>query len=131
LLSVKTDITNRPSTFATHARRICPKFFDYKPSPLHIIDNGHTIMINYAPGSFILVGGKKYELKQFHFHIPSEEKIDGRAFDMSIHLVHADNEGELAVVAVLLEKGQANPLIREVWKDVPSRKDKEKVLENV
>src|SRR5579862_8361455 len=38
--------------------------FDYKPSPLNIIDNGHTIMINYSPGSFITVGGKKYELKQ-------------------------------------------------------------------
>ena len=41
---------------------------DYKPSPLHIIDNGHTIMINYAPGSFIRVGEKQYALKQFHFH---------------------------------------------------------------
>src|SRR5208283_2988821 len=56
--------------------------FDYKPSPLHIVDNGHTIMINYAPGSFIRVGGKRYELRQFHFHRPSEEKINGHAFDM-------------------------------------------------
>src|ERR1700751_3358778 len=37
--------------------------FDYRSSPLHIIDNGHTVMINYAPGSFMLVGGKKYALK--------------------------------------------------------------------
>jgi len=41
-----------------------PISFDYKPSPLHIIDNGHTITINYAPGSSIRVGGKQY----FHFH---------------------------------------------------------------
>ena len=33
----------------------------YKTSPLDIIDNGHTIMINYAPGSFIRVNGKQYE----------------------------------------------------------------------
>src|SRR5215467_13398794 len=52
--------------------------FNYKPSPLRIIDNGHTIMVNYAPGSFISVGEKQYELKQFHFHRPSEEKIDGK-----------------------------------------------------
>ena len=25
--------------------------FDYKPSPLKLIDNGHTIQVNYAPGS--------------------------------------------------------------------------------
>src|SRR5215469_2498381 len=52
--------------------------FDYKPSPLHIIDNGHTIMVNYSPGSFLSVGEKKYELKQFHFHRPSEEQINGK-----------------------------------------------------
>jgi carbonic anhydrase len=32
--------------------------FDYKPSPLHIIDNGHTIMINYQQGGSISVGRK-------------------------------------------------------------------------
>src|SRR5215813_7705035 len=45
-----------------------PIQFDYKPSTLKIIDNGHTIQINYAPGSFITVGDKRYELVQFHFH---------------------------------------------------------------
>ena len=52
--------------------------FDYKPSPLKVIDNGHTIQVNYAPGSSIDVGGTRYELLQFHFHKPSEEKIDGK-----------------------------------------------------
>ena len=56
-----------------------PIQFDYKPSPLHIIDNGHTVMINYGPGSSISVAGKKYALKQFHCHRPSEEKINGQA----------------------------------------------------
>jgi carbonic anhydrase len=42
--------------------------FDYTQSPLHIIDNGHTIMINYGPGSSLRVGDKQYQLKQFHFH---------------------------------------------------------------
>ena len=82
--------------------------FDYKPSSLHIIDNGHTVMINYGPGSFITVGGKKYALKQFHFHRPSEETIDGKAYEMVVHLVHADQQGNLAVVAVLLQKGEDN-----------------------
>jgi carbonic anhydrase len=79
-----------------------PIQFDYKPSPLNIVDNGHTIMINYSPGSFITVGGKRYELKQFHFHRPSEEKINGKGSAMTLHLVHADEKGNAAVVAVLL-----------------------------
>jgi carbonic anhydrase len=105
--------------------------FHYKASPLHIVDNRHTIMINYSPSSFIDVGGKRYELKQFHFHRPSEEKINGHASEMSVHLVHADADGNLAVVAVLLNKGDDNPLIHELWNDLPKEKDKEAVLENV
>jgi carbonic anhydrase len=105
--------------------------FHYKPSPLHIVDNGHTIMINYSPSSFIEVGGKRYELKQFHFHRPGEEKINGQASEMSVHLVHADADGNLAVVAVLLNKGEDNALIRELWKDLPKEKGKEAVLQTV
>jgi len=108
-----------------------PIRFDYKPSPLHIIDNGHTVMINYAAGSSISVGDKKYWLKQFHFHRPSEERLNGKAYDMSVHFVHADDEGHLAVVAVLLEKGEENRLMRELWADLPKEKDRESLLDNV
>jgi len=104
-----------------------PIQFDYRPSPLDIIDNGHTIMINYAPGSFMSLGGKKYELKQFHFHRPSEEKINGKGYEMSLHLVHADQTGKLVVVAVLLEKGNDNPLVHELWNNLPKVKNKEEV----
>jgi carbonic anhydrase len=108
-----------------------PIHFEYKSSPLHIIDNGHTIMVNYSPGSFISVGDKKYALKQFHFHRPSEEKIDGKGFDMTVHLVHADEDGKLAVVAVLLQEGEDNPLVHELWNDLPKEKEKEEVLNGV
>jgi carbonic anhydrase len=98
--------------------------FDYKPSPLNIVDNGHTIMINYSPGSFIIVGGKRYELKQFHFHRPSEEKINGKSYEMAVHLVHADEKGNAAVVTVLLKKGEDNALVHTLWKDLPKEKEK-------
>jgi carbonic anhydrase len=108
-----------------------PIRFEYKPSPLHIIDNGHTIMVNYGPGSFLSVGEKEYGLKQFHFHTPSEERIDGASFKMSVHLVHADETGKLAVVAVLLQQGEDNPLVRELWNNLPTEKEKEQILDNV
>src|SRR3954468_14252641 len=99
--------------------------FDYKPSPLKIIDNGHTVQINYAPGSSITVAGKQYQLVQFHFHKPSEEKINGKPADMVVHLVHRDSDGKLAVVGVLLQAGAANSLIETLWKNVPTQKEKE------
>jgi len=105
--------------------------FDYKPAPLKIIDSGHSIQINYAPGSFITVGGKQYELVQFHFHKPSVEKINGKNFDMVAHLVHKDSDGKLAVVAVLLKKGSASPLVKTLWANLPKQKGHEMAVDAV
>jgi carbonic anhydrase len=77
------------------------------------------------------VGDKQYTLTQFHFHRPSEEKIDGKTYDMVVHLVHADQDGNLAVVAILLESGKNNPLIQELWNDLPKEKEKEERLDTV
>ena len=101
--------------------------FEYKPTALHIINNGHTIEIEYGPGSFIRVGDKRYELKQFHFHHPSEESIKGKRFPMELHLVHSDASGNLVVVSVLLEEGSANPLIETLWGLAPKTAGLEKV----
>lgn len=102
-----------------------PIKFDYQTSPLKIVDNGHTVQVNYAPGSSITVGGKKYELLQFHFHKPSEEKLNGKSYAMVAHLVHKDAEGKLAVVGVLLETGARQPLIQAVFDNLPKEKEKE------
>ena len=69
--------------------------------------------------------GRRYELQQFHFHRPSEERIDGKPFDMVVHLVHKDAEGRLAVVAVLLERGSAQPVVQTVWNNLPLEKGDE------
>jgi carbonic anhydrase len=105
--------------------------FDYKPSPLKIVDNGHTVEVMYAPGSSITVQGKQYELVQFHFHKPSEEKINGKSADMVVHLVHRDRDGKLAVVAVLLEAGGSSQLIETLWKNIPKEKEKEQDVQGV
>ena len=108
-----------------------PIEFDYKTSPLNIIDNNHTIQIDYAPGSFITVNGHRYQLVQFHFHRPSEERLDGKRFPMVAHLVHKDSDGKLAVVAVLLASGPQNPLIKTLWNNLPREKEREISVEKV
>jgi carbonic anhydrase len=105
--------------------------FDYQAVPLTIVNNGHTIQIKYPPGSFITVDGHKYQLVQFHFHHPSEEKINGHGYDMVAHLVHKDAKGHLAVVAVLLTKGDANPLVQTLWDHLPSQVGQEQEVPNV
>jgi carbonic anhydrase len=110
---------------------LAPIRFDYRASALHIIDNGHTVQVNYGGGSSMTVDGKRYELVQFHFHRPSEETVDGKAYPMEAHLVHKDAEGRLAVVAVLLKQGAENPFLRALWANLPAEKEKEKVLGKV
>ncbi len=96
--------------------------FDYHPSSFNEIDNGHTIQVNVGGGNFITVGNTTYELQQFHFHRPSEERINGKGTEMVVHLVHKSYDGKLAVLAVLLERGQANPMIQTVWNNLPLEK---------
>lgn len=106
--------------------------FDYKPVQFTVVDNGHTIQVNLSSGNYINVSGKSYELLQFHFHRPSEERINGKGFDMVAHLVHKDREGKLAVVAVLLEAGQSQEIIQLVWNNLPLEKnDPVKALSNI
>jgi carbonic anhydrase len=114
-----------------HPAQLPPIKFSYQASPLRIINNGHTIQINYVSGSTITVRGKTYELVQFHFHHPSEEKISGQPYPMVVHLVHKDKDGKLAVVAVLIEAGSANQLISTLWDNLPSEQGKELDLDRV
>ena len=93
--------------------------FGYQPTEFRVIDNGHTVQVNVAPGNTIEVLGKRYELVQFHFHRPSEERIDGKPFDMVVHLLHKSADGQLAMVAVLLERGSAQPVVQSVWNNLP------------
>ena len=110
---------------------LSPLLFNYKPAPLRIIDNGHTIQVNYAPGSFLTVSANRYELVELHFHKPSEEKVSGKGHDMEAHLVHRDKDGKLAVVAVFLDQGKENPLLKTLWSHLPQTRDKENVVNNV
>lgn len=100
-----------------------PVMFDYLPSRFNVLDNGHTVQVNIGSGNSITLTGRRYELVQFHFHRPSEEKINGRSSEMVAHLVHKDAEGRLAVVAVLIDSGAAHGLIQTVWNNLPLEKN--------
>ncbi len=99
--------------------------FRYKEVPLSVVNNGHTIQVNYPLGSSIKVGNASYELVQFHFHTPSEHAIDGKVFPMVVHLVHKDAEGNLGVVGVMIAEGSGNPAIETIWKVMPKKAGEE------
>jgi hypothetical protein len=62
--------------------------FDYQESAVHISNNGHTIQVDYDSGSRIEIDGRSYELRQFHFHAPSEHAVADMHYPIEMHLVH-------------------------------------------
>ncbi|MDY6899525.1 MAG: carbonic anhydrase [Cyanobacteriota bacterium] len=110
---------------------LTPLKIDYKDSPLRIINNGHTIQVNYQPGSFLTLDDERYELLQFHFHHPSEHKVEGEALPMELHLVHKGEKGNLAVIGVFLKEGQSNSTLQKIWQQMPTRQGSEKTISKV
>jgi carbonic anhydrase len=108
-----------------------PIRFDYRNTEFRIIDNGHTVQVDVGEGNSITVMGRTYPLVQFHFHRPSEERINGKAYDMVVHLVHKDYDNSLAVIAVLMEKGSEHPVIQTLWNYMPLEVGMESAPPNV
>ncbi len=117
-----------------------PLVTQYKPASariirhehvVDIIDNGHTIQVNYDEGSVLSVGGIDFELAQYHFHAPSEHTIEGRHAPMEMHLVHASADGELAVLGVLIEEGEHNAGFAPLWANLPDEPGVERHYENI
>jgi carbonic anhydrase len=102
-----------------------PVRFDYRPSRFSVIDTGRTVQVNLAPGNSIEVGGRRFELVELRFRRPSEERIDGRQFAMSAHLLHRDAQGRTLVVAVLVDPGPARAAMQTAWANLPLERNEE------
>ncbi len=97
----------------------------YVASAAELVNNGHTIQINLADGGFAALPSGEYKLLQFHFHTPSEEKINGKNFPLVAHLVHKSAEGNLAVIAVLFKQGKENAALKDIFAALPATEGKE------
>lgn len=108
--------------------RLAPLAPAYQAGGNEILNNGHTVQVNYAAGSQVHLDSADFMLKQFHFHAPSENYIDGHQYPMEIHLVHADAQGNLAVLGLMVEEGAANPLLDTLWAAMPQQAGEHQVL---
>lgn len=101
---------------------------NYKPTAFTLMNNGHTIQANDASSSnTITIEGKVYTLVQLHFHKPSENQINGKTFEMEMHLVHKNSEGNLAVLGVLIKSGSENTQLAEMFSKLPEEETTEDV----
>ena len=110
--------------------KLSPIKMDYHSSNVEVINNGHTIQVDFKDTTNVLqFEGKSYTLKQFHFHVPSENHIKGKSFPFEAHFVHADAQGNLAVVGVVYELKGDNQRLAPIWKNLPSKAGEKYTLE--
>lgn len=93
----------------------------YHETALNIVNNGHTIQLNYAAGSKLYSAGQEYDLLQLHFHSTSEHTVDGKYFPLEMHLVHQASDGTLAVVGVMFQEGAENVELAKIWNNMPKK----------
>jgi len=94
--------------------------FHYQPSEVNILNNGHTVQVNYDSGSYIELDGARYDVAQFHYHAPSEHAVDGKLFAAELHIVHKNADGGLAVVGILLDEGAQNDALQPFIENLPA-----------
>jgi carbonic anhydrase len=102
--------------------------FRYTPARGRVVNNGHTIQVNMTAAGGVTLADGDYDLVQFHFHAPSEEKFNGKRHPMDAHLVHRNARGALAVVAVQFEQGRANAALQKVFDRIPMKSGEKRVL---
>ena len=96
-----------------------PIEFHYLSGTMTLANTGHWIQVTPPPGSYIEVGGTRYDLVQFHFHHPGEEAVKGKLPDMTLDLVHKSADGKTAVIAVRLNEGNPNAVLAALWEHMP------------
>ena len=105
--------------------------YNYHPTSMNIRNTGHTIEVACPEGSWIEVDDTRYQLLQFHFHAPSEHTVAGKSFDMEVHFVHKSEDGMLAVVGLLIKRGQHNFAFDSIWSHLPAVPGETQRIENV
>ena len=99
--------------------RLPPLKLNWTKRPDTIVNNGHTIQLNFAQGNTLHLGDRSFGLTQFHFHHPSEHFVDGKRFAMEAHFVHAAEAGGLAVLGVFIVPGKVNAVFNKIVSTMP------------
>lgn len=95
-----------------------PIQFFYPPSPFKVIDAGRSLVVTSQGGGLTSLG-KTYALKQISFHRPAEMTVAGRSFDMDVQLLHRAEDGQQAIVSILLVRGAENQVVQNILNNLP------------
>ncbi|XVF20263.1 hypothetical protein REPUB_Repub11eG0182700 [Reevesia pubescens] len=84
----------------------------YKPSNATLRNRGHDMMLRWeGDAGSIEINGTEYALNQCHWHSPSEHTINGRRYDLEVHMVHESADGKVAVVGIMYKIGRPDSFL--------------------
>ncbi|CAK9134013.1 unnamed protein product [Ilex paraguariensis] len=118
MASQRVEIMRKPGQFKRN----------YKPSNATVKNRGHDISLQWVDGAgSIQINGTEYVLQQAHWHSPSEHTINGRRYDMELHMVHLSSDpnvkDKIAVIGVLYKIGQPDRFLSKLARNVSSMMD--------
>lgn len=93
-----------------------------------VVNKGHTIELEFDPGTEVTFDGKTYDFIQAHFHTPSEHQIDGMTFPMEMHFVSErkkqdSKNPEYLVLAAFFKMGNENKFINGFINKIPTHEN--------
>ena len=97
-----------------------PISFSYRREAEGITNAGTSIGVNYPTGNRLGFGERTYQLETVTAHTPSEHHIDGKSYPLELQLLHSQTFGDVAVVSMLFDIGDANPVVQEIIDNMPS-----------
>ncbi|XP_047150938.1 alpha carbonic anhydrase 7-like [Vigna umbellata] len=105
---------------------------NYQPSNATIRNRGHDIMLEWVSGAgYLQINETKYVLNQCHWHSPSEHTIDGKRFDLELHLVHETPSGQTTVIGILYKIGRSDSFLSSLTshiKNISETTEEERVV---
>lgn len=108
---------------------LLPVELNWSKTDWELENTGHTIVASPMKSGYSMIKGKRFEFVQFHLHNPSEHHINGRSFPMEVHFVHRSEDGDLAVVGVMIKGGGVNPHFEGFMAKAPVKKNMKSRLE--
>ncbi|KAM3207276.1 hypothetical protein ACQJBY_062467 [Aegilops geniculata] len=104
----------------------------YVPANATIVNRGHDIMLKFeGDAGSVSIGGTPYFLRQLHWHSPTEHSVNGRRYDMELHMFHESAEGKAAVIGVFYKIGAHDAFLHKLepyLEMIADRKDREEKM---
>lgn len=98
---------------------------DFHTAAETLVNNGHSLQVTVDDEDEFRLDNDDFTLRQYHFHAPSENLIDGKHYPLEAHFVHTNAQGEIAVIAVMFTVGEENTALTPIINSIPTEKNRE------